>query len=84
VVVAATRLGLRVPQDVSIAGFDDSAVAHFIWPPLTTVRQPIRAMARAAIEYLVARAGGRETPDQQTELPLTLVVRESTAPARDL
>ncbi|WEK47827.1 MAG: LacI family DNA-binding transcriptional regulator [Candidatus Andeanibacterium colombiense] len=80
VVVAATRLGLRVPQDVSIGGFDDSAVAHFIWPPLTTVRQPIRSMARAAIDYLVALAGGREPPAARMELPLSLVVRESTAP----
>ncbi|MBO9498104.1 MAG: LacI family DNA-binding transcriptional regulator [Novosphingobium sp.] len=79
VVVAASRLGLRVPQDVSIGGFDDSAVAHFSWPPLTTVRQPIRAMARAAIDYLVAQAGGRETPERKIELPLTLIVRDSTA-----
>jgi LacI family transcriptional regulator len=80
VVVAATRLGLRVPQDVSIGGFDDSAVAHFIWPPLTTVRQPIRAMARAAIDYLVALADGSDTPQPRIELPLSLVVRDSTAP----
>jgi len=80
VIVAATRLGLRVPQDVSVAGFDDSAVAHFIWPPLTTVRQPIRAMARSAIEYLVALAGGHEPQEAKVELPLALVVRESTAP----
>lgn len=80
VVAAATRLGLRIPRDLSIAGFDDSAVAHFIWPPLTTVRQPIRAMARSAIEYLVARAGGHGTPRTSVELPLNLIVRESTAP----
>lgn len=78
VIVAATRLGLRVPEDVSIAGFDDSAVAHFIWPPLTTVRQPIRGMAHAAIESLVARAGGLATPRQQIDLPFELMVREST------
>lgn len=80
-IVAATSLGLQVPHDVSITGFDDSAIAHFVWPPLTTVRQPIRAMARAAIEYLVALASGREeSPEPQTDLPLTLIVRESSAP----
>jgi LacI family transcriptional regulator len=79
-VAAATRLALQIPRDVSIAGFDDSAVTHFVWPPLTTVRQPIRAMARAAIEYLVKRAGGNENQRDQIELPLELVVRQSTAP----
>lgn len=81
VIVAATRRHLRVPEDVSVAGFDDSAVAHFSWPPLTTVRQPIRAMARAAIEYLVARAGQRVDLRERTELPLKLIERQSTAPA---
>lgn len=79
-IVAATSLGLQVPLDVSIAGFDDSAIAHFVWPPLTTVRQPIRAMARTAIEYLVAHAGGRDNSAPRTELALRLVLRESTAP----
>lgn len=79
-IVAATSLGLQVPRDVSVTGFDDSAIAHFIWPPLTTVRQPIRAMARAAIEYLVALANEREDLERTTELPLKLIVRESSAP----
>jgi LacI family transcriptional regulator len=79
VIASATRLGLRVPHDLSVAGFDDSAVAHFTWPPLTTVRQPIRAMAAGAIEYLVAHAAGSETPARRRELPFELVVRESTA-----
>jgi LacI family transcriptional regulator len=79
VIASATRRGLRVPHDLSVAGFDDSAVAHFTWPPLTTVRQPIRAMAAGAIEYLVALAAGSETPARRRELPFELVVRESTA-----
>lgn len=81
VVAAATRLGLRVPEDVSIAGFDDSAVAHFVWPPLTTIRQPIRAMAAAAVKYLVGLAGGQEITSRQVELPVLLVTRESTGKA---
>ena len=82
VVAAVTRRGLKVPDDVSVAGFDDSAIARFIWPPLTTVRQPIRGMAHAAIEYLVALAGGQETPPRRLELPSRLIVRESTGTAQ--
>jgi LacI family transcriptional regulator len=81
VMAVAARLGLRVPEDVSIAGFDDSPAAQFTWPRLTTVRQPIRQMAHDAIGYLVAVASGREGGAPQIELPVQLVVRESTGPA---
>jgi len=81
VIAAATRQGLRVPQDVSVAGFDDSAAARFIWPPLTTVRQPIRDMAYAAIEYLVALAAAQETPPPRTQLPSRLIERDTTGNA---
>ena len=81
VTVAATRSGLRVPQDISIAGFDDSAIAHFVWPPLTTVRQPIREMAHAAIDYLVSLAGGEAMATQRIELSFQLIARASTAEA---
>lgn len=83
VVAAATRRGLNVPRDISVAGFDDSAIARFIWPPLTTVRQPIRKMAQSAIEYLVALAGGGETPPRQVELPSQLIERETTTSAQE-
>ena len=55
VMAAAYRLGLRVPQDLSLVGFDDSDVARHAWPLLTTVRQPIRQMAAMAAEFLIAR-----------------------------
>lgn len=80
VVAAATHHGLRVPRDISIAGFDDSAVARFVWPPLTTVRQPIRGMAQAAIRHLVDLAGGRESREKHVEFPFQLVERSSTGP----
>lgn len=80
VVTAATRRGLKVPEDISIAGFDDSAVVRFLWPPLTTVRQPIRKMAGAAVEYLIAQASGAELPERHAELASELVVRASTGP----
>lgn len=50
---AARERGLEVPQDLSIVGFDDTAIATAIWPPLTTVRWPIRAMARSAALKLI-------------------------------
>jgi len=81
VVAAANRLGLRVPLDLSIAGFDDSAIARSVWPPLTTVRQPIRAMAQAAIHYLVELAGERERLPRHVVFPYQLVVRSTTGPA---
>ena len=54
VLAAAQRLGLTVPGDLSIAGFDDSNAASLVWPSLTTVRQPMDEMARVAVETLIA------------------------------
>src|SRR5690606_16367397 len=81
----AHRLGIDVPGELSIAGFDDTLIAATLWPSLTTIRQPIAAMARASVDLLLkelrrrrARVGGR--PPQQL-LKYTLVRRDSTAPA---
>lgn len=54
---AAFRMGLRVPEQVSIVGFDDSPLASRLWPPLTTVRLPIREMGRLAAAMLLAEDG---------------------------
>ncbi|MES2584657.1 MAG: LacI family DNA-binding transcriptional regulator [Pseudomonadota bacterium] len=83
VLAAAQRLGLAVPGDLSIAGFDDSPAASLIWPPLTTVRQPKNAMARLAVEMLIA-ANRNDAPevDESTMhrvVPHELVVRDSTS-----
>ena len=59
---AARTLGLSVPEDLSIVGFDDTAIAAHIWPPLTTVRWPIQAMARAAAIKLIDPAEARRQP----------------------
>ena len=57
---AARRAGLSVPDDVSVVGFDDSAFMNCTEPPLTTVRQPIEALGRAAVTLLVNQIeGGR-------------------------
>ena len=82
VLAAAHRLGLAVPQDLSVAGFDDSQAASLVWPPLTTVRQPMAEMARTAVEMLIGAAGDGGEPPLHLVLPHELVVRHSTAAPR--
>ncbi|MFA3839828.1 MULTISPECIES: LacI family DNA-binding transcriptional regulator [Streptomyces] len=78
---AARREGLRVPDDISVVGYDDSAFMNCTEPPLTTMRQPIEAMGRAAVELLVTQIqGGSVTPGELLFEP-ELVVRGSTAQA---
>lgn len=80
---AARELGLRIPEDLSVVGFDDLPVARWVGPPLTTVRQPLTEMAEAAAK-LVLDLGRGEDPVAATrvELATSLVVRSSTgAPA---
>ena len=78
---AARRAGLRVPEDVSIVGFDDSALMNAVDPALTTVRQPIEPMGRMVIELLVAQLSGSRTEPDEFLFEPELVVRASTAPA---
>ena len=80
----AHRMGLNVPDDVSIAGFDDTALATSVWPELTTVKQPISAMAEAALELLIAdlRTHLPGSPRKFTERVLShaMMIRESSGP----
>lgn len=78
---AVRRAGLRVPADVSVVGYDDSALMNCTDPPLTTVRQPIDAMGRAAIDLLVAQIGGASVTHDELLFEPELVVRGSTGPA---
>jgi DNA-binding LacI/PurR family transcriptional regulator len=78
---AARRLGLAVPRDVSVIGFDDSAFMTCTDPPLTTVRQPIEAMGQAAVELLVNQIGGVGVAVDELLFEPELVVRGSTGPA---
>jgi DNA-binding LacI/PurR family transcriptional regulator len=77
---AVRRLGRRVPQDVSVVGFDDSAFMTCTDPPLTTVRQPIEAMGVAAVDLLVSRMSGGDVLTEELLFEPELVVRGSTAP----
>ncbi|TWP52648.1 LacI family transcriptional regulator [Lentzea tibetensis] len=78
---AVRRHGLRVPEDVSVVGYDDSAFMNCTDPPLTTVRQPIEAMGRAAVELLASQISGRAVLNDELLFEPELVVRASTAPA---
>lgn len=72
VMSAAGQRGLRVPDDVAIAGFDDSPISRMIWPPLTTVRQPVAELAVSAIDRLTGQ------PPSGTPIEHRLVIRAST------
>jgi DNA-binding LacI/PurR family transcriptional regulator len=77
---AAKRTGLNVPRDLSVVGFDDSALMNSIDPPLTTVRQPIEPMCRMIIELLVSQIAGNGMSHDELLFEPELVVRGSTAP----
>ncbi len=78
---AVRRAGLSVPGDVSVIGFDDSALMSSVDPPLTTVRQPIDAMGRLVIELLTAQIAGAAVTHDEMLFEPELVVRSSTGPA---
>jgi LacI family repressor for deo operon, udp, cdd, tsx, nupC, and nupG len=78
---AARRLGLDVPGDVSVVGFDDSVLMTCTDPPLTTVRQPIEMMGQAAVDLLVNQIEGSGVAPDELLFEPELVVRGSTGPA---
>lgn len=79
---AAGNLGVSIPQDLSVVGFDDIPEARLVTPRLTTVRTPLAQMARTAVSLLIDRIGGSTVQTATTLVPVRLEVRESTrAPA---
>ncbi|GAB7191337.1 LacI family DNA-binding transcriptional regulator [Kineococcus sp. NUM-3379] len=77
----AAELGLRIPGDLSVVGYDDLPVAAWMGPPLTTVRQPLLEMGEAAARLVLDLAADHPPPSLRLELATDLVVRASTAPA---
>jgi LacI family xylobiose transport system transcriptional regulator len=77
---AARQTGLRIPQDLSVVGFDGIESTRRCGPPMTTVRQPFREIGAAAASLLLALIAGQAPAETRIELPTTLVVRASTAP----
>lgn len=84
VIRAARSRGLRVPDDLSVIGFDDSALIAFTDPPLTTVRQPVQAMGKAAVSALLSEISGVRVSRTELLFHPELIVRASTGtvPAR--
>jgi LacI family transcriptional regulator len=81
VMAGLAQLGLKVPDDVSVAGFDDSWIAQSVWPYLTTIHQPIAEMAQVAATMLIERTGGKGAKSS-VMLDYHLIVRGSTAPPK--
>ncbi len=79
VYLAAAELGLSVPRDVSVVGFDDVDLCQWVTPPLTTVRQPLLEMGREAARIVVEMSRASLRPSPRTELATSLVLRRSTA-----
>jgi LacI family transcriptional regulator len=77
---AARQRALRIPQDLSVVGFDDLPVARWLSPPLTTVRQPLAEMGRAAAQMLGELIEDRPLGSRRVELSTELIARESTGP----
>ncbi len=76
----AHEMGLTIPKDLSVIGFDDSTTASQLWPPLTTVRLPVRDMGRKAADKLFATQEKKNGPEAGvTEVIPKLIIRESTA-----
>jgi len=75
--LALHRAGWDIPSDISVTGFDDTPMSDIVWPPLTTVRQPIKDIAERAVHMLVERTADDDA--QFEPMPHGLIIRESTA-----
>lgn len=80
VLKVAAQMKLRVPYDLSVAGYDDAPLARRLWPRLTTIRHPVEQVCRKATELLVADLRGDPTGFDPGTIRSELVVRESTGP----
>ncbi len=79
----ATKLGIKIPDELSVAGCDDIALAQQIFPALTTIRQPLRVMTETASLALIKGSRGIASDPGLETIPGTIEVRESTGPAPD-
>ena len=83
VIRSADRMGIRVPDELSVAGFDDTALAQQVYPTLTTINQPLAEMAEQAALALIRSAGDGVELRGSKVVPAALEIRESTGPAAD-
>jgi LacI family transcriptional regulator len=77
---AARECGLRIPDDISIIGFDDVPQASFVYPRLTTIHQPLEQMGRVAVKMLLEQIEDQSRPPQRVTLPTQLIIRDSCGP----
>src|SRR5690606_23960922 len=77
---AVRDVGLQMPYDISIVGFDDIPQASIVYPKLTTVRQPLEQMGSVAVKMLLAQIEDRSLPPQRVVLATQLIIRDSSAP----
>jgi LacI family repressor for deo operon, udp, cdd, tsx, nupC, and nupG len=82
VIQAARRRGLRLPDQLSVVGFDDIRLSSYMDPPLTTISQPMRAIGEGTVRLLLEVLNRNVSSPESVTLPHTLVVRSSTAPLR--
>jgi len=80
VILALKERGVRIPEDISVMGFDDNFHARHLTPGLTTIRQPTMAIGQMAVEMLVSILKGETLPETEITIPIELVVRDSVAP----
>ncbi|GAB4538062.1 MAG: LacI family DNA-binding transcriptional regulator [Anaerolineae bacterium] len=78
--VVAHQMGIPVPEELSVVGFDDIPLSRQVWPSLTTVRQPIREMAELATSLLIRILEGEALETHQYEIPTKLIIRQSSGP----
>jgi DNA-binding LacI/PurR family transcriptional regulator len=78
---AAVAQGVRIPDELSVVGFDDLVEAQWLTPALTTMRQPVREMAIAAARTLLQLMDGERPETHRLELATALIERASTSPA---
>jgi LacI family transcriptional regulator len=74
---AATELGLRVPDDLALVGYDDIELASYTIPPLTTIKQPKVEMGLTTLNFLLDRIKDKQSTPQRALLPVSLVIRGS-------
>lgn len=79
-VVAARSMGVKIPDDLSVVGYDDIPAARYLSPPLTTVHSPLPETARAAVDLMVAMIKAPASPPQHVTVPVGMVIRESAGP----
>jgi LacI family sucrose operon transcriptional repressor len=74
---ACTKMGIEVPKQMKLIGFDDVNIASLTTPSITTIKQPIKEMAQIAIDLLISTSEGKLVP-KRSVLPVTLIERETT------